>query len=425
MFPEAQPALLAAGGILFCLLLWRLRKRDRRYSPARRADKILNALHDEQDIRIVYWSKSKRRFVKEIVTPESLNNGYMKAHDHARGITRKFKVARIKNVVVLPHPARGSAAIPEEETPRSVRVMILALLLVVVALLYWLYRDVERTDFTFRDALESTPRIELTKRYSTFTNTAPSQAEEKTRSEGVSDPETNRTEARLFDIQLKSSRGYYEQALALSPHGDFGGVIEYCTKAIRSDPYYAQAYCLRALGRIMKGDTDGAINDCSRAIELNPRYSQAYYIRGGALDEKGDSEAAIADYTVAVKINPQFPDAYNARAWARYRRGELDQAIEDVNQAISLNPNSANAYDTRGWTEYVRGNKDAALADCSRAVQLDPQSAVGYNSQGLLYFIVGNYREAVTAWDKVIEMTPTAKNQLDPWIENARMHLVK
>jgi tetratricopeptide (TPR) repeat protein len=410
--------------ILVGVLLWRLRKRERNYPPAERANKISEALREGRDVRIVYWSKSRKRFVREIVTPESLDGLYMKALDHGRGVSRRFKITRIKEIVVFPHPALGSALIPQE-SQRNVHVTIVVLLLAVVALVFWLRYDVERNDFTFRSTESPTVGVGSARTGHALSNASPSQAEEKALSGKVSGPVTNRSDASVLEAKRKNSRAFYEQAFALNAGGDFGGVIEYCTKAVESDPYYAQAYCLRALARVVKGDFKGAISDSTKAVELNPRYSQAYYIRGGARDERGESEAAIADYTEAIQINPQFSDAYNARAWAQYRRGDFEEAIEDVNQAILLNPKSANAYDTRGWTKYGKGDKDGALADCSRAVQLDPQSAVGYNSQGLLHYIVGDYRDAVLSWNKVIEMAPSSKSHLQPWIEKARGHPAK
>ncbi|MGD0652594.1 MAG: tetratricopeptide repeat protein [Verrucomicrobiia bacterium] len=424
MNTSMSPILPVVLLILVGVLLWRLRKRERNYPPAERANKISEALREGRDVRIVYWSKSRKRFVREIVTPESLDGLYMKALDHARGVTRRFKITRIKEIVVFPHPALGSALIPQE-SQRNVHVMIVVLLLVVVALVYWLHYDVERNDFTFRTPEPATVGVGSARTGHALSNAFPSQAEDKGLSGKVSGPVTNRSDASLLESKLKNSRGFYEQAFALNAGGDLRGVIEYCTKAIESDPYYAQAYCLRALARVVKGDFNGAITDSTKAIKLSPRYSQAYYIRGGARDERGESEAAIADYTEAIQINPQFSDAYNARAWAQYRRGDLEKAIEDVNQAILLNPRSANAYDTRGWTKYGKGDKDGALADCSRAVQLDPQSAVGYNSQGLLQYIVGDYRDAVLSWNKVIEMAPSSKSHLQPWIQKARDHPAK
>lgn len=422
--------LLAALAILCCLLLWRLWTRVRKYSPAKRAEKILEAIRNGRDIRIVYWSKSRRQFVKEIVTPESLKGVYMKAHDHARGITRKFNITRVREVVVYPHPALGSALIPPE-SHRSQHVMILSLLLVVAALLSYLRYDVRRSIFLTQDTLSSVPAREPSDTTRVFSNDSPVQASENESSHDVPGGISSGSEFSPLDARARSSRAYYDQAFALSTRGtasggiDFSGVIEYCTKAIESDPYYAQAHCLRALARVMKGDFDGAITDSTKAVELNPRYSQAYYIRGGAHDEKGETDAAVADFTEAIRVNPQFADAFNARAWAQYRSGKFDAAIEDVNQAIQLNPKSANAYDTRGWTKYARGDKEGALADCSRAVQLDPQSAVGYNSQGLLHYITGEYNEALLAWNQTMELSPSAKANLKPWIEKAQERLRK
>jgi tetratricopeptide (TPR) repeat protein len=420
LYPILPLFLLALAG----WFLWWLRRRDRKYPAAERVEKISEALREGRDIRIVYWSKSRKRFIKEIVTPQSQDGSYMKAHDHARGINRKFKITRIKEIVVYPHPALGSALIPQESR-RNVRVMILVLLLVVVTLLYWLHYDVQRNDFTFRNTESPTVGVSSTKTGHALSNASPSPADEKDPSEEVPASVTNHRDVSLLDSKLRSSRGYYEQALALTGEGDLNGVIEYCTKAIELDRYYAEAYCLRGLARAMKRDLDGAITDNTMAIELNPRYSEAYSIRAGAHYDKGESEAAIADYTEAIQINPEFSDAYNGRAWAEYTRGNLERALEDVNQAIRLNPNSANAYDTRGWTKYAMGDKDGAIADCSRAVQLDPQSVVGYSSQGLLHYIVGEYRDAVLVWNKAIETSPSAKSHLDLWIEMARQRMAK
>lgn len=419
----ARPPLLwVAVALLFCLLLWRLTMRRRKYRPAKRAEKILEALRDRCDIRIVYWSDTQRRFVKEVVTPESLEGVYMNAHDQAQGITRKFNITRIREIVVYPHPALGSAMILRE-SQRNLYFAILSLLVVVAGLLGYLRYEFRPPILSASSQESSAVPTKRREASDPLSNSAPTQVVGNSFSNDVLGASTNGNEAGPLDARLRSSRAYYDQAYTLNAGGDYDGVISYCTKAIDSDPYYAQAYCLRALAHAMKGELDVAITDSTKAVELNPRYSLAYYLRGGARDEKGESAAAVADYTEAIHINPQFADAYNARAWAQYRRGEFDPAIEDVNQAIQLNPKSANAYDTRGWTKFAIGDKDGALADCSRAVQLDPQSAVGYNSQGLLHYIAGEYDEAVLAWNQAVVLSPTVRDDLKPWIEKAREHL--
>ena len=49
---------------------------------------------------------------------------------------------------------------------------------------------------------------------------------------------------------------------------------------------------------------DAAINNYKKALKINPYYADAYSNMGNALKDKGDLEAAIESYKQALKIKP-------------------------------------------------------------------------------------------------------------------------
>lgn len=460
------PALLAVLLAACAVFLWRRRR-------SRRADEVSRSTTDEREVRIVSWSKSRIQFLREAFAPETHASPLPKAHDRGTGIDRKLNTTDIRDIAALPYPAVGSAVTPQETSPRSLRVATVsttagrvtiayaeervprnwraamaALLAILAVFLYALHRDRVRNDLTYTGAQSSmagAQRAGMNANLSMVSRAAPGNAtlmrtpagrgtdlsvapkttKTEARSTRVAATATNRNAATPLESRLKSSRAYYDQACLQNDKGASAEVIDYCTRAIQEDPYYAQAYCLRAMARVMSGDFKGTVADCSKAIEVNPRYIQAYYFRGGALDASGEMHAAIADYTKAIEFFPSFADAYNARAWSQYRLGDLDQALRDVNQAIHINSTSANAYDTRGWTKFAKGDKGGAVADCCRAVLLDRQGAVGYNSGGLLYYIAGEYGDALATWTQACQLDPSARVYLKPWMEKARELMTK
>ena len=207
MNTSMSPILPVVLLILVGVLLWRLRKRERNYSPAERANKISEALREGRDVRIVYWSKSRKRFVKEIVTPESLDGLYMKAHDHARGITRRFKITRIKEIVVYPASRAGQRAdpsgIPEECARDDFRAAACGGGLALLASTMMLSAMTSHSGAQNRRRLGS----ELRERVMLFQTPLLRKPRRKRLSEKVPGPVTNRSDVSPLESKLKNSRG--------------------------------------------------------------------------------------------------------------------------------------------------------------------------------------------------------------------------
>jgi tetratricopeptide (TPR) repeat protein len=72
-----------------------------------------------------------------------------------------------------------------------------------------------------------------------------------------------------------------------------------------------------------------AIDDCTRAIKIQPRYADAYQKRADLFCAKHAWTLAIADYTNVLALAPRSIQAYSGRALAREKVGEADAAAVD------------------------------------------------------------------------------------------------
>jgi len=138
------------------------------------------------------------------------------------------------------------------------------------------------------------------------------------------------------------------------------------------------ARCYYGLGvyKESEGDFAGAADEYTKAIESDPSYAEAYYDRANALRHLSninstsypdDTKSAIADYTKAIELSPDYLQAYWDRGTARRDLGEKQQAATDYSTAAKL-------LRERAVVEQNQGNKEAAFADQANAKELEDQA---------------------------------------------------
>lgn len=95
------PVVIAVIVILVCFLLYR--NRDRHYRFAERFTVIQDALKNDQDIWMVYFTFHSKKFSERTVTPLKVEEGiYLLAFDHHLRKKRTFKISRIKELQEIP-----------------------------------------------------------------------------------------------------------------------------------------------------------------------------------------------------------------------------------------------------------------------------------------------------------------------------------
>ena len=101
-------------------------------------------------------------------------------------------------------------------------------------------------------------------------------------------------------------------------------IVEY-DAAIRDNPKYADAYCMRAIAYADKGDHEKAIADYVEAIRLNPKYADAYCMRGVAYPAKRANETRPSPTTTRPYgfLDPQYAHAYSMQRLRLHRKRRL------------------------------------------------------------------------------------------------------
>ncbi|MFH1306219.1 MAG: tetratricopeptide repeat protein [Candidatus Micrarchaeota archaeon] len=122
-------------------------------------------------------------------------------------------------------------------------------------------------------------------------------------------------------------------------------------------------YFNRSFAHASLGNYNKTIQDCTKVIKLNSNYANAYNNRGGVYYELGNYNQAIQDDTKAIKLNPNYAKAYYSRGFVYCELGNYNKAIQDYTEAIKLNPNYAGSYYSRGIAYKKLGMQEKANKD--------------------------------------------------------------
>lgn len=168
----------------------------------------------------------------------------------------------------------------------------------------------------------------------------------------------------------------------------------------------APAYNNRGDAYNRAGDPEKAIENYTKAVESDPSFADAYFNRGNALQSSGELPRALADYNEAIRLEPKNPKAYVNRANVFASNGSKDLALADLDTALRLNPRFAEAYYNRGVYELERKEREKALSDFTEAIRSDPSFARAYFKRSDIYGSAGDYDRALSDLEKAVALEP-------------------
>lgn len=113
----------------------------------------------------------------------------------------------------------------------------------------------------------------------------------------------------------------------------------------------ANDYLKSSLAKYNDGDYVGVIEDYTHAIKINPEDAGAYNNRAVAKSKLSDYTGVIEDYTHVIEMNPENASAHKARAKARCKLADAEFA--------------------RGNVEKARGLYHAGVADYDKSIKLE------------------------------------------------------
>ena len=207
-------------------------------------------------------------------------------------------------------------------------------------------------------------------------------------------------------VKNLSAEDWFNLGISFGNSQQYKEAIKAFTKALETNPRFANAYYSRGTVWVYKGDYDSAIADYNRALEINPHLAKAYYNRGNVWNYKGNYDSAIADYNGALEINSRYAKAYSGRGVAWASKGNYDSAIADYNRALEINPRLADAYYNMGNAWNYKGNYDSAIADYNGALEINSRYAKAYSGRGVAWASKGNYDSAIADFNRALEINP-------------------
>jgi tetratricopeptide (TPR) repeat protein len=207
-------------------------------------------------------------------------------------------------------------------------------------------------------------------------------------------------------IRLEKAKPFFNRAAEESDKQDFVAAFNDLSEAIKIDPDYAGAYCMRAVARTESGDTNGTMSDFNEAINQNPQ-PLFYYFRGlYEWNYLHDSIQGLADESSAIKINPFYVKSLELRYEMRSALGDHSGASDDVTQLIKLDSTKFYNYRYRGIEEYAIQHYEKAIEDFSKAIDLNKNDTDSYFDRGMAERKSEKYKDAFSDFTYALKLYP-------------------
>lgn len=147
------------------------------------------------------------------------------------------------------------------------------------------------------------------------------------------------------------------------------------------------------------------ISHLSKALESDPNYADALEWRSRAYFENKEKEKALADAEKLIKLFPQKEAALFVLARAQDANGQSESAITLYNQLISRYPDKAEYINNRGVIYFNKQKKYAeAKADFEQAIRINPTSGSYYLNLSRCYYMLNEISSAQKFAVKALEL---------------------
>lgn len=135
------------------------------------------------------------------------------------------------------------------------------------------------------------------------------------------------------------------------------------------------------------------LNECLR---LNPYFMDAYYLRAQVRESLGDSKGALTDFNIYLEARPRDTDALFSRALLRYQYRQWAMARQDFLKLLASPPSETKSI-------FFAVDKESGTPVMS--TQSNITSSI-LNYLGLIDTKMKNYARAVTYLDSAVHLDP-------------------
>jgi TolB-like protein/DNA-binding winged helix-turn-helix (wHTH) protein/Tfp pilus assembly protein PilF len=193
--------------------------------------------------------------------------------------------------------------------------------------------------------------------------------------------------------------------------------IEYFSRAVETDPTYAEAYSGLADSYVLSGDWEyGVLSPqdafpqakaaATKALALDDSLGDAHTSLAFALDLYGwDWQAAEKEYKRAITLNPGYATAHHWYAWHLIVMGRSSEGIVELRKAESLDPLSLIISADVADALCIARRYDESAQQSKKTLEMDPNFAVAHYQLGQALEQKHMHDEAIAEFQRAIELS--------------------
>jgi tetratricopeptide (TPR) repeat protein len=158
-----------------------------------------------------------------------------------------------------------------------------------------------------------------------------------------------------------SPRAWTNKGLDLYEKKQWPEVVDHLSKALESDPNFADALEWRTRAYLELKQPDKALEDAQRFQKLFPQKEAALFVLARAQEANNMSEQAISIYNQLIAAYPQKTEYVNNRGVIRFNKlKDYASAKADFEEAIRIAPDNGSYYINLSRCYYMMNNIDEA-----------------------------------------------------------------
>lgn len=158
------------------------------------------------------------------------------------------------------------------------------------------------------------------------------------------------------------------------------------------------------LARLAAAENDlvDALTFSGEAIRIDPYFVDAYLLRAALLGEAGAYDEAIRNYQSVLLFSPLHDDAVRGIYLAAQQAGRPQASIDALRRRLRVGPDTAEFRNLLGLALHNSGDLKGALDAYERALEIDPQSPLFHNNRATILYHLERYTDALHALEQAL-----------------------
>ncbi len=199
-------------------------------------------------------------------------------------------------------------------------------------------------------------------------------------------------------------------------------IIRLCTRAVETDPDYAQAWALMALGQsklqYIHGTGDGGLAAAERALQLKDDLAEAHAVLARILFERGQCEEGRREIGVALRLDAESYEVNRTAGLLAYRQRRMEDAVRYWEKAVTLMEGDLYAanllvscYQALNDKAGLRRAAELGLARSEKSLANDPNNGTALSYSAYALAALGEGARAKERMQRALLIEPESVNR--------------